>query len=169
MKKILCLMLALAVAQIARADFNDGVVEYSMGQYEQAYATMRSLAETADHGYAQYYVGMMHLNGQGVPQSDEEAARWFLKAAEHGIPQAQYKLGELYSSGHGVPRDFERAFAWYKTGAAHRHRLSQQAAIKAAALLTPEELKEAEKLSEKLVRAYGPKQDPEQPSEIKPE
>lgn len=146
--------IAFAMAPAVRADFNDGVVAYLMGDYQAAYNTMRSLAETADHAYAQYYVGMMYLNGQGVTQSHEDAATWFRKAAEHGIPQAQSKLATLYSTGQGLPRDYEFAYAWYAAAAAQGHVQSQQALPEARARLSPEELREADKLAEKFVREY---------------
>ena len=60
---------------------------------------MQSLAETSDHGFAQYYMGMMYLKGQGVDQDYEAASNWFRKASEKNIPQAQYKLGDLYFKG----------------------------------------------------------------------
>jgi len=161
--------LGVAIVPVARADFNDGVIAYTMGEYQTAYNTMRSLAETTDHAYAQYYLGMMYLNGQGVEQSYEDASTWFRKAAEHGIPQAQYKLATLYFNGQGVPRDFEYAYAWYSAGAAHQHQKSLEAIADARAKLSPEELKEAEKLSEKFIRDYGPKEGADKPVEIKAE
>ena len=161
--------IALAGIPAARADFNDGVVAYAMGDYQTAYNTMRSLAETADHSYAQYYIGMMYLNGQGVEQSFEDAGTWFHKAAEHGIPQAQFKLATLYFNGQGLPRDYEYAFAWYSAGAAHGHQKSQEAVAEARAKLSPEEFKEAGKLSEKFIRDYGPKEKTGEAVEIKPD
>ena len=160
MKKcIAVLLLLLASAPFAYADFNDGVVAYSMGQYETAYNTMRSLAETADHSYAQYYLGMMYLNGQGVEQDYEEAGKWFRKSAEHGVPQAQYKLGHLYNEGQGLPRDLEYAYAWYRVGAEYHHQKSINSIDAVKKQLTDEELKEAEKLSMDFIKKYGPKED----------
>lgn len=172
MKKILLsVLMALAVVPAARADFNDGVVAYLTGQYDKAYATMRSLAETADHGFAQYYLGMMYMNGQGTEQSYEEAAKWFRKAAEHRIAQAQYKLGLMYTNGQGLPKDFEQAYAWYSVGAAHRHQKSVEALDGAKQQLSADELKEADKLAAKLIKDYGPKEGEkeDQPHTIKPE
>ena len=160
MKKYVVVLLLLLTSSIrlAYADFNDGVVDYLMGQYDKAYNTMRSLAETADHAYAQYYLGMMYLNGQGVDQSYEEAAKWFRKAAEHGVPQAQYKLGYLYSNGQGLPKDMEYAYAWYRVGAEYHHQKSINSIDKVKAQLTEDELKAAEKLSQDLIKQYGPKE-----------
>ena len=60
------IVMACLSATPVLADFSDGVIAYSMGEYKQAYNTMRSLAETSDHGLAQYYVAMMYLKGNGV-------------------------------------------------------------------------------------------------------
>ena len=160
MKKLFAaIVLACVTAGPALADFVDGVFAYNRGEYEQAYNTMRSLAETSDHGLAQYYVAMMYLQGQGVGQSYEEAAKWFRKAAEQRIKQAQYQLAELYMSGRGVPKDFEYAYAWYRTGAEHQHVKSIDALPAARENLSAKELEEAEKLSRKFIRQYGPKEE----------
>jgi len=163
MKRFLAILFLL-VATGARADFNEGVVAYLTGDYDKAYATMRSLAETADHAYAKYYVGMMYLKGQGVAQSYEDAAGWFQKAAVQRIPQAQFQLGTLYLNGQGLPRDPEQAFAWFSVGASHNHTKSKQAVEGARGRMSAEELTEATKLSEKLIAQYGP-----DPNAAKPE
>lgn len=79
--------------------------------------------KTADHGVAsaQYKLGEMYANGQGLPKDDAEAARWYRKAADQGIEAAQYKLGEMYSSGRGVPKDDAEAFHWFNTAAHNGH------------------------------------------------
>ena len=160
MKKLyLAMVLACLPVAPAFADFNDGVYAYARGEYAQAFNTMRSLAETSDHGLAQYYVAMMYLRGNGVEQSYEEAAKWFRKSAEQRVKQAQYQLAELYMKGRGVPKDYEYAFAWYRVGAEHRHKKSLDALTAASANLSPAELEEAEKLSRKLIRDYGPKEE----------
>ena len=158
-KTIATLFLCLIATLPVRADFNDGVVAYLMGDYKKAYSTMRSLAEASDHAYAQYYVGMMHLNGQGVEQDYEEAEKWFRKASEQGIPQAQYKLGMLYSEGQGLPQDYEYAYSWFRVAAVHGHNKSIEAIAGAREKLSEEELKEAEKLSSELIVKYGPKKE----------
>jgi len=141
---------------VSLADFNDGVVAYLQGDYQRAYDTMRSLAETTEQPYANYYLGMMYLNGQGVKQDYAEAGKWFRKAAELHIPQAQYKLGWLYMSGQGLPRDFEQAYAWFRVGAAFQHKKSVDAIADARQQLSETELQEADKLSDRLIHDFGP-------------
>lgn len=169
MKKIIpLLILLLCIVNPARADFNDGVVTYLMGDYDKAFTTMQSLAETSDHGFAQYYLGMMYMKGQGVEQDYKNAGKWFRKASEKSIPQAQYKLGELYFKGRGVPKDYEYAYVWFNVGASHKHKLSVNSINKAKEKLSDEELNEAEKLIAKFVKQYGPKEDvdPNEPIKI---
>ena len=59
--RLLLLLLIYAMSNAARADFNDGVIAYVMNDYEKAFTTMQSLAETSDHGYAQYCMGVCLL------------------------------------------------------------------------------------------------------------
>ncbi len=164
---ILALLLYFATST-ARADFNDGVVAYLTGDYDQAFITMQSLGETADHSLAQYYLGMMYLQGQGIEQDYNKAGEWFRKSAENSIPQAQYKLGRLYMQGRGVPKDYEFAYAWFSAGAAHKHQKSISAIEDTMAKLSEQELAEAKKLSREYITKYGPKEqlDPGQPVQI---
>ena len=161
------LLLSLLTTHV-HADFNDGVVTYLMGDYEKSFTTMQSLAETSDHGYAQYYMGMMYMKGQGVEQDYKNASKWFRKASEKAIPQAQYKLGDLYFKGRGVPKDYEFAYVWFSVGASHQHELSLAAINKVKGKLSEEELSEANKLIATYVKKYGPKKDvdPEKGVEI---
>lgn len=151
-------LLALAVSLPVRADFNDGIVAYLMGDYPRAFTTMQSLAETADHGYAQYYLGVMYAKGQGVAQDYDEAGHWLREAAEKGIPQAQYHLAELYMNGQGVPRDYEFAYIWYTVATAHGHDKSEQGIEDARQKLTQEQVNEADRMSVEFINRYGPKE-----------
>ena len=38
------------------------------------------------------------LNGEGVPENDKTAVKWYTLAAEQGISDAQYNLGVMYDS-----------------------------------------------------------------------
>lgn len=157
MKKILVALILIISFGTARADFNDGVVAYLMGDYEKAYNTMISLAKTNDKdALAQYYLGVMYMKGQGVEQNYEEAGKWLRKSSENRLPQAQYKLANLYTEGKGVPKDYEFAFVWYSIGAAFQHPLSMKAVEKARARLSEDEYTEAEKLIGEYMDKYGP-------------
>jgi TPR repeat protein len=54
----------------------------------------------------------MYDNGEGVPQNDAEAMKWYRKAADQGIAPAQYNLGLMYANGRGVPQNDAEAYVW---------------------------------------------------------
>jgi TPR repeat protein len=63
----------------------------------------------------------MYLDGDGVPENDAEAARWFRLAADQGDALAQYNLGTMYYTGRGVPEDDAEAVRWYRLAADQGH------------------------------------------------
>jgi len=73
-------------------------------------------AENGDSD-AQYRIGLMYLNGEGVSQDLAQAARWYRKAAEQGNSDAQFGLGVLYFHGQGVPENTEETAKWYRRAA----------------------------------------------------
>ncbi len=74
----------------------------------------------AEQGYAdaQFNLGLMYANGEGVPQDMEQAAELFKKAAEQGHVDAQNNLGAMYFTGEGVARDEKKAIEWFEKAAA---------------------------------------------------
>jgi TPR repeat protein len=66
---------------------------------------------------AQYRLGMMYANGEGMELDHVRAAELLLAAAKQGHTGAQTTLGWLYANGYGVPQDDERALTWYRRAA----------------------------------------------------
>jgi localization factor PodJL len=66
---------------------------------------------------AEYELALRYSEGRGVPQSLEEAARWFDRAAKSGLAPAQFRLGSLYEKGHGVKKDIDAARQLYVAAA----------------------------------------------------
>ena len=66
---------------------------------------------------AQFNLGAMYFNGQGVPQDYAQALKWYRKAADQGFAGAQNNLGALYANGQGVPQDYARGREWYRKAA----------------------------------------------------
>ena len=73
---------------------------------------VRTLAEQGD-AQAQFALGTMYRDGQGVAQDYAEALRWWRKAAELGVIDAQFALGNLYAGGSGIAQDNILAYMWY--------------------------------------------------------
>ena len=65
----------------------------------------------------QFSLGVMYLNGEGVPQDYSKAVQWFRKAADQGDAGAQTNLGVMYNQGKGVPQDYAQAMQWYRKAA----------------------------------------------------
>lgn len=61
---------------------------------------------------AQFYVGLIYANGQGVTKDDKQAVKWFAKAAEQGHSEAQTQLGFMYATGRGVEQNYNLAAYW---------------------------------------------------------
>jgi TPR repeat protein len=72
---------------------------------------------TAGDPAAERALGLTYLAGNSVEVSEEEAARWLLRASYRGEPTAEYWLGTLYAAGHGVPADMIQANHWYSASA----------------------------------------------------
>ncbi len=129
----LLLAAALAMPSGARADFDSGFAAYLGGDYAGALAEWRPLAEGGDP-QAQFGLGLLYEQGDGVPPDLEQAARWYERAAEgghtlaqaaqwyaraagQGNAQAQFNLGVAYEHGQGVPMDLGTAAYWYSQAA----------------------------------------------------
>ena len=116
MYRIIGIALLLAVQSASAMDFWTGSAYYLRGDFEAAMLEWRPLAEEGD-ARAQYYVGLMHARGEGLPEDNHQAAHWFRKSAEQGNPQSQYHLGMLYANGKGVPEDDRQAVHWLSESA----------------------------------------------------
>ena len=66
---------------------------------------------------AQYNLGAMYDSGDGVPEDDAEAAKWYQQAADQGHVSAQFNLGVMYAYGEGVTEDAAEAATWYRKAA----------------------------------------------------
>jgi uncharacterized protein len=96
--------------------FEDGLAVYQRGDYATALRLWRPLAEQGG-AEAQYNLGIMYYDGDGVPQNYAEAIKWHRLAAEQGDAGAQYGLGLMYDLGRGTPQDYAEALKWYRLAA----------------------------------------------------
>jgi predicted aspartyl protease len=58
---------------------------------------------------SQWVIGRKFATGDGLPQDDVEAAKWYQLSSEQAYARAQFDLGKLYEDGRGVPQDHEEA------------------------------------------------------------
>jgi uncharacterized protein len=97
---------------------------YAAGEFAEAFAWCQRAAYSK-LAWAQFNLGLMYRKGEGVPQSDADAAYWYRLAAAQGFAEAQAKLADLYCFGSGVSRSYEEAAAWYRQAAEQGHAEAQ--------------------------------------------
>jgi len=100
---------------------------------------------------AQLKLGSMYEIGQGVPQDDAEAAKWYRMAAEQGVATVQYNLGVMYNNGQGVPQDSAEAHKWVNLAASRSQGEDLEKFAKTrvalAERMTPSQIAEAQRLA----------------------
>src|SRR5271166_678793 len=107
---LLCFSSALA------GNFEDAVAAYRKHDYASALRLLQPLADQGDAS-AQFNLGTMYANGEGVPQDFAEAAKWFRRAADQGHADGQFNLGAMYAEGLGLAQDYSEAARWYRKAA----------------------------------------------------
>ncbi len=100
--------------------FEQSFAAYERNDYSTAFAGFKKLAEQGGAA-AQYNLGVIYHNGQGVPKDEQQAVVWYRKAAEQGDADAQYHLGVMYGKGEGFPKDNQSAYFWFLLASAQGH------------------------------------------------
>ena len=96
--------------------YKDGVAAYARQDYVTAAKLMR-VAAVQGNAKAQYNLGLMYDNGQGVTRDYKEAVKWYRLSADQGDADAQFRLGFMYEVGQGVTQDYVRAHMWLNISA----------------------------------------------------
>lgn len=101
-RRLLCTLILLACGHIALAD-----------------STVDALTAKANSGdaAAQFDLGTLYMNGDGVQKDVQTAIDWYTKAGNQGDPDAEFNLGVMYDNGIGVAQDQKRAIDWYTKAA----------------------------------------------------
>jgi TPR repeat protein len=118
------LLMLSSAAPVAAGPGEDAVAAYARGDYATALRLLRPLAEQGD-AQAQYNLGVLYDNGQGVPQDDAEAVKWYRKAAGQGEARSQNNLANMYATGQGVPQNYAEAVNWFRKAAVQGNAPSQ--------------------------------------------
>lgn len=159
-------VLAALVASAPAADFDAGLKAYQEHDYATALKEWQPLAKQGDRS-AQFNLGLMYFDGQGVPQDFAEAADWFRKSARQGFVKAQYNLGELLATGKGIRKDYVEAHMWLNlcaasgntTCAAHRDLIAKK--MKPAAIAEAQHRASEWQRKQNASHEYNPDAPPE--------
>jgi TPR repeat protein len=103
-------------------------------------------AALQDHALAQFNLGVMLTNGDGVPQDIAEGLTWTRKAADGGDPAAQYILGSkchrssVSHSDQDCAESRIEAYKWFYLAAAQGYQGSAAACERITLQMTREEV-----------------------------
>ena len=158
MRKFLAICLAamaltMGSATSAMADFEAGVKAYDEGDYETALREFKALAEQGDT-VAQFNLGLMYSNAQGVVQDYKEAVKWYRKAADQGDADAQGNLGYMYDHGLGVLHDKVLAHMWGNIAGANGNKLGAENRAKIEKKMTQAQIARAQELAREWMEKH---------------
>jgi TPR repeat protein len=85
----------------------------------------------------------------------KEAIKWFSESAQSGNKNAQYKLGMFYLTGKGLPQNYVYSYSWLNLSSAQGMPEANQAKIYLEGKMTPEQLTEAQRLSEEVYNSIN--------------
>jgi uncharacterized protein len=105
------LFIANALVELGRY-YLMGIPNYIKPDAAHAYEMFNYAATYFGDPDAQYHLGRMYLDGQGVGKNTKQAVRWLFAAANKGQYQAQAVFGALLFKGQSVARDAPRGLMW---------------------------------------------------------
>ena len=101
-----------------------GLQSYFSEDFTIAYEYL-SLSAEANNGEAQYLLGHMFENGEGLEVDHSRSFKWYLAAAKNGVAPAQYSVSLKYSFGIGTPRNIREGLFWLEAAARQGHEYAQ--------------------------------------------
>jgi TPR repeat protein len=142
--RILFIVIVFTVlaAPAGAQDFKTGLAAYDRGDFAAALKEWRPLAERGD-ARAQYNLGVVLFNGQGVAHDPVKAVEWYRAAADQGYGPAQANLSFMYEPGQGLLQNYLEAYTWSTLAA--RHGVNARRTLDSlAAKMTPAQIADAE-------------------------
>ena len=140
------LIFFMATAPVYANDFEEGLNAIHELNYEKALEKLMPLAESG-HPAAQYNIGVMHEWGNGVPQDNSQALKWYKRSAERFHKDAQNNLGALYSKGEGTEQDFVEALKWFIISAQNGSEAGEKNISIVEKRMSYEQISQAQKLA----------------------
>lgn len=113
-------LLILFPVQAWAADFEKGLEHMEDGDYAMAFCLWDPLARLG-HPDAQYHLGWLYANGNGLNVDVSKAVYWRQQAANNNYLDAQFAIGLAYTTGEGIKADRDEAFRWFLKAAIAGH------------------------------------------------
>lgn len=107
---LLIALLALAATRgLASPELEAGYDAFERGDVDYAVQIWSALAEQGDTT-AQFNLGQLYRMGKGVARNDQEAVKWYSRAARGGSESAKYNLILMHSEGRATRDELDMAF-----------------------------------------------------------
>jgi len=100
---------------------------------------------------AQFALGTLYFQGQGVMADKKLGFKWVKRAAEGGLPVAQYNVGIMLANGMGVEANLEKAYTWIYIADKYGYQEAKGPMQEMAKELSKKEKQRAEKAAEQLL------------------
>ncbi len=137
------LLLTPLLTPPARADFDSGLDAYARTDFATAMVEWQAAGNAGD-ALAQYAVGILYYEGQGVARDEAAATFWLRMAADQNMAEAQYKLGKMRAAGgEALEQDVTQAYVWFFLAAENGMEQPEIERDMLNGLLSPAELEEA--------------------------
>ena len=124
--------------------------------FAAGFTETKKMAEAGDAS-AQFSLGVMYNNGDGVLKDSAEAVKWYRKSAEQGNANAQYNLGVMYEKGDGVLKDSVEAHAWYYNASANGVESAKKNLSNIEKTMNPDQISDATKLAREIFNRISTK------------
>jgi tetratricopeptide (TPR) repeat protein len=92
---------------------DDFCIDENESNYNKAYEIFLDLYENENDPRAAYSIGEYYDNHWVFWPNYKKAFKYYLFAAERGVPEAQYNVANMYEFGDGVKRDLVQSVRWY--------------------------------------------------------
>jgi putative methionine-R-sulfoxide reductase with GAF domain len=143
-------------AEAIQASGSSGTVQAASPSKSQP-LTPEEISKLAEQGNseAQFTLGTLYRNGDGVLQNDGKAIEWFQRAADQGHPLALRALGSAYWGGRGVEQNYSRAYFWYELALAEGDQESKSRLEGLATQMTDRQVADARQQAEAWLQAHN--------------
>ena len=92
---------------------DDFCIDENESNYKKAYKIFLDLYENENDPRAAYAIGEYYDNHWVFWPNYKKAFKYYLFAAERGVPEAQYNVANMYEFGDGVKKDLIQSVRWY--------------------------------------------------------
>jgi TPR repeat protein len=99
---------------------------------------------------AEFLVGRMYMNGDGLRKSTDDAFDWLEKAADGGIGEAQFDLGLLYAR----VGNYRKSYFWFRVLSRSGYPGASQNAARLAKTLSAPEIEDADRRARQWKAAH---------------